>query len=402
MKILLAHNFYDSASPSGENQVYAIERALLRTRGHEVAEFSRHSDEILRQGVWGLLRGALATPWNPWMAARIRRRVEEFQPDVVHVHNTFPLLSPAIFHAIGSRSARVLTLHNYRLFCPAASPIRRDNIICTKCLDQHSVLPSIRHGCYRWSRTATVPLAVNVALHRFLQTWQQQVDAFIALTEFQRQLMIQAGLPVDRVFVKPNFFPGNPALVDWSQRENVVVFAGRLSEEKGVETLVSAWAQWGRKAPELRVLGDGPLRQQLERLAAGAPIKFMGQTTSAVAQSQIARAKLLILSSECFECFPMVIREAFAFGTPAAVTDVGPLPLIVQHGENGVVFKAQDAGALISEVSKAWLAPGMLERLGAQARRSFELLYTEKATYHLLMEVYEKAVARSRSLRGRQ
>jgi glycosyltransferase involved in cell wall biosynthesis len=332
------------------------------------------------------------------MATKIRAKVDEFRPDVVHVHNTFPLLSPAIFHAIGQRAARVLTLHNYRLFCPAAIPMRRDGTICTKCIDRHSVVPSIQHGCYRWSRVATVPLAVNVALHRFLGTWTQQVDAFIALTEFQRDLMVHAGLPPDRVHVKPNFFPGNPAPLGWSEREDVVVFAGRLKHEKGVETLVRAWLLWGAGAPELRILGDGPLRERLEHLAIGARINFMGQTPSNQAQAQISRAKLVILPSEWFECFPMVIREAFAFGTPAAVTDVGPLPGIVRHGKNGVIFDPHNPESLVREVREVWRAPGVLETLGAEARRTFELLYTEEQNYRSLKEIYEHAMSRSRVL----
>ncbi|MBK9198592.1 MAG: glycosyltransferase [Betaproteobacteria bacterium] len=183
---------------------------MLQSRGHEVAEFTRHSDEIRGPGVWGSIKGAAATPWNPWSARAIRQAVARFLPDVVHVHNTFPLISPAIFHALaGTGVARVLTLHNYRLFCPAAIPMRAGKV-CTDCLDRRSVLPALQHGCYRNSRLATVPLALNVALHRAAGTWAHQVDAFIALTEFQRQRVVDAGLPASRVFVKPNFYPGNP------------------------------------------------------------------------------------------------------------------------------------------------------------------------------------------------
>ena len=117
VKIVIAHNYYGSAAPSGENQVFEAERNLLRQRGNEVSEFLRHSDTIRAKGAWGALQGALSTPWNPFAAKAVRHTVEISHPDVVHVHNTFPLLSPAIFHAIGQRAARVLTLHNYRLFC---------------------------------------------------------------------------------------------------------------------------------------------------------------------------------------------------------------------------------------------------------------------------------------------
>ncbi|HNC14233.1 MAG TPA: glycosyltransferase, partial [Cyclobacteriaceae bacterium] len=223
MNVLQVHNYYGSSAPSGENQVFEAEGILLRQRNHEVHEFLRHSDAIRAKGIWGAVQGALSTPWNPFSANKIRQAVENIHPEVVHVHNTFPLLSPSIFHSIGYRAARVLTLHNYRLFCPAAIPMRAGRV-CTDCLDSHSVWPSLQHGCYRNSRLATLPLAANVALHRNLGTWTKQVDAFIALTEFQRERMIEAGLPASLVHVKPNFYPGNPVMSPWPERRDNVVF----------------------------------------------------------------------------------------------------------------------------------------------------------------------------------
>jgi glycosyltransferase involved in cell wall biosynthesis len=395
VRVLLVHDYYASSSPSGENVVFEVERKLLQARGHEVSEFVRHSDEIIRQGWWGLLKGAASTAWNPWMAAGIVRKLDEFHPDVVHVHNTFPLVSPSIFHAIGDRAATVLTLHNYRLFCSAAIPMRRNGVICTRCLDEHSVLPSIRLGCYRDSHIANLPLAASVALHRRIRTWTKHVDAFIALTEFQRSLMIKAGLPENLVFVKPNFFPGDPAPIDWHRRENTVVFAGRLSAEKGLISLVNAWAMWGERAPELLIIGDGPLRGDLEALARGLRIKFLGQMSAAAAQGHIAKAKLMVLPSIWFECFPMTIREAFAFGTAVAVSDVGPLPSIVQRGDSGLIFRAGNADSIFKTLQSAWDQPAVLAGLAAAARRTFETYYTEEINYAELLKIYDRALSRS-------
>lgn len=404
MKVLLAHNYYGSAAPSGENQVFEAEGNLLRQRGHEVSEFLRHSDTIRAKGAWGALQGAFSTPWNPFAAKAVRHTVEINHPDVVHVHNTFPLLSPAIFHAIGQRAARVLTLHNYRLFCSAAIPMRAGQV-CTDCLDRRSVLPALWHGCYRGSRLATLPLAANVALHRHLGTWTKQVDAFIALTDFQRERMIEAGLPADLVYVKPNFYPGNPDIVPWLDRQQSVVFAGRLTAEKGILALVRAWLMWGESAPELRIVGDGGMRAELEQLAATVPkvpIRFLGQLTGAAAQEEIARARLLALPSECFEGFPMVIREAFAFGTPAAVSNIGPLPSIVRQGENGVVFEPGDPQSLLQVIRAAWGKAGELEHLATGARCSYETMYNEDANYLMLMTIYERAMEVSQQRRDAQ
>ena len=401
MKIQLMHNFYGSAAPSGENRVFEAERELLKQRGHSVSEFVRHSDTIRAKGAWGALQGALSTPWNPFAAAAVRRAVAEQRPEVVHVHNTFPLLSPSIFYGIGGSAARALTLHNYRLFCPAAIPMRAGEI-CTECMDRQSVWPALRHGCYRNSRLATLPLATSVALHRRLGTWARQVDAFIVLSEFQRERMIEAGLPAELVHVKPNFYPGDPAVVPWADRNQSAVFAGRLTAEKGVRALVRAWLMWGESAPELRIVGDGDLRGELERLAAaspGVPIRFLGQLSAAAAQQEIARARLLVLPSESFETFGLVILEAFAFGTPAAASDLGPLPSIVRQGENGVVFRPADPQSLVETVRAAWELDGYLERLAGGTRRSFEELYSEEANYQMLMTIYEQAIEVSRRRR---
>ncbi|MEB3901400.1 glycosyltransferase family 4 protein [Pseudomonas putida] len=398
MRILLAHNFYSSKTPSGENQVFEAEKKLLEKNGNEVRVFTKHSDSIAEKGMLGILDAAIGTPWRSEVKREIGAILDEYNPDVVHVHNTFPLLSPAIFHGVGARAARVLTLHNYRLFCPAAIPMR-DGKVCTECLDKRSSKPSVIHGCYRDSRIATLPMAFNVTLHRMLGTWVKQVDAFIALSDFQRELMIEAGLPENKVFVKPNFYPGSPAIIPWAQREPYVVFVGRLTAEKGVVALIKAWQMWGDSAPELRIVGDGSLRKELEHMATGLPIRFLGQVSSKDAEGQIAGAQLQILPSEWFEGFPMVIREAFAFGTPAAVSNIGPLPSIVESGINGVVFQPANPTSLLNVVRNTWISKGELERLGAGARAAFEKHYNEFANYSKLMDIYAQAIKVSKNER---
>ncbi|MDO3720314.1 glycosyltransferase family 4 protein [Marinobacter sp. chi1] len=396
MRILLLHNFYGTEAPSGENVVFEAEKTLLEQRGHSVRLFTRHSDEIRGKGAAGTLAGALSTPWNPFSAKALSQLVAEFRPDVVHAHNTFPLLSPAVFHAVGKRAATVLTLHNYRLFCSAGIPMRAGRV-CTDCITRHSVQPALRHGCYRGSRVATVPLALNVAMHRRLGTWQQKVDAFVALSDFQRRLMAKGGLPAEKMHVKPNFYAGQPPVLPFDARDGQVVFVGRLGREKGVHTLIEAWRKWGSNAPKLKIVGDGPLRAELQNRAEGLPIVFAGQVGAEEAQQAIAHARLVVLPSECFEGFPMVVREAFAFGTPVAVSNLGPLPDIVRHGENGVVFEPANAASLLATVREAWQAPGLLPCLAEGARREFETKYNEQANYEILMNIYQQAVERNRA-----
>jgi glycosyltransferase involved in cell wall biosynthesis len=394
MKVLLAHCYYASGAPSGENRVVEAERRLLEAHGDQVFEFFRHNEELNANGVLGKLTAGLSAVWNPSAAGAIRRAATRLLPDVVHVHNTFPLLSPSIFRGVGRRAARVLTLHNYRIFCAAAAPMR-DGKVCTLCLDGRSAAPAVRHACYRQSRVATLPVAASIALHRRLGTWANHVDAFIALSEFQRELMVRSGLPRERVHVKHNFVPGAPRPGEWSRRRGVV-FAGRLSAEKGVATLLQAWRLWGREAPELRIVGDGALRGDLESAAEGLNVRFLGELPPEATSQEIAQAHLLVLPSQSFETFGLVVAEAFSVGTPVAVSAIGALPSIVREGDNGVLFPPGDPASLLAAVRQAWQDEPLLKRLGAGGRRSFEALYTEEANYAALMRIYERAIEASR------
>ncbi|MFB3918326.1 MAG: glycosyltransferase family 4 protein [Terriglobales bacterium] len=393
MRVLLVHNFYGSSAPSGENQVFKAERALLESRGNSVFVLIRDSDRVRSLGLYGEIRAGLSTPWNMRAADEIRTFVRRVKPDVVHVHNTFPLLSPAVFRAAGGTAARVLTLHNYRLFCAAAIPMRQKRV-CTECLDRGFALPAVQHGCYRGSRLATLPLAISVEVHRRLGTWQRDVEAFIALSEFQRDTMAGAGLPRKRIHVKPNFCVSDVMPRSWASRDDAVIYAGRLSVEKGVRDLIRAWSMWGPEAPELRIVGNGPLRAELEsasRECAGVRIRFLGQKNPAQTRDLIAACKLLILPSTWFETFGMVVCEAFAAGTPAAVSNLGALPSIVQEHVTGTIFPAGNPLQLLEAVRRVWVSPE-LEQMGVAARRRYEERFSDDANYSILMDVYEQAI----------
>ena len=393
MRVLLAHNHYGSAAPSGENAVFELEKEMLERRGHEVLTIERHSDGIRKKGMRGTVVGAISTPWNPFAARRVRSLIASFQPDVMHAHNTFPLLSPSIFSAARG-VARVLTLHNYRLVCPAAIPMRNGEV-CTECIDQRSARPSVVHGCYRDSRLATLPLATNVALHRTLGTWTKEVEAFIALSSFQKEMMAHAGLPDKKIEVKANFYPGDPQVTPLAERPEKVVFVGRMSEEKGAGDLVEAWLSWGEGAPVLKMIGDGPLKEALSNRAGRAKnISFTGQISEEEAQSEIASARLAVMPSRWFEGFPMVLREAFALGTPAAVSDLGPLPDIVKPAD-GVVFPVGDPKTLEGCLKALWADSGRLENMSRLSRQVFEERYTEDANYEELLSIYERAIERA-------
>ncbi len=351
LKILLVHNFYDSAIPSGENRVFLAEATLLRKKGNAVIEFTRHSDEFRERGVIGTFQGAFSTPWNPFSERKILSVLHHERPDIMHVHNFFPLLSPAIFYAAkGLGTATVMTLHNYRLFCAAGIPMRNGRP-CTLCLDRKSVAPALRYGCYRDSRAATIFMALMIMLHRTMHTWRSRVDAFIVMSDFQKCLMARAGLPDKAIHIKPQFYPNPPDPQPWAERVEKVIFIGRLGEEKGVQVLFEAWRAWGLDAPFLEVIGDGPLRISLSQAVVSGGLTnrvvFTGQLPFDETQQHLSSARLLVIPSLCFEGFPMVVREAFALGVPVIASRLGPLPDIVEEGVAGALFEAGNAQDLL-------------------------------------------------------
>ncbi len=319
------------------------------------------------------------------------------------MHNTFPLISPAVFYAArGSATATVMTLHNYRLFCAAAIPLR-DGSPCTACLDGKSVIPALRYCCYRGSRIATAFPAITIALHRAIRTWKSRVDAFIALTEFQRQQLAEAGLRKDLIYVKPPFYPDSPSFdsfVPWDKREEKAVFIGRLGPEKGVNFLIDAWMKWGGEAPFLEVIGEGQERKALERKAAARPgigkIHFTGQLPFEEVQGRLSHARVLVLPSVCYEGFPMVIQEAFALGVPVAASRIGPLPDIIDDGKVGILFSPGSSEDLLDAAKGLWGDSHTLEGMGKAARDKFESEHSADANYGVLLRIYQNAMSRRR------
>jgi glycosyltransferase involved in cell wall biosynthesis len=405
MKVILAHNYYGSSAPSGENAVFEAEAQLLRQRGHTVIELTRRSDEIRGQRAWGSIKGGLSTPWNPFSKRVAEKMISRERPDVFHVHNSFPLLSPSVFYAAqNSRTATVLTLHNFRTYCAAGIPMRGERP-CTDCLDRRSVVWALLHRCYRGSLAATAPMAAMIWLHRCLGTWQSKVDAFIALTEFQKDILCAAGLPRERVFVKPHFLADPPEPLPWNVREAKVLFIGRLGAEKGCHILLEAWRRWGSEAPRLEVIGEGPERSKLEALVNEAGlndrIAFPGQLSFEKVQESLGKARLLVLPSLCFEGLPMVIQEAYALGVPVAASRLGSMPCLIIEGITGTLFEAGNPNDLLEKVKNAWGETRRLAAWGEGARKEFDATFTADTNYRLLMQIYREAIGnRMKKIQG--
>ena len=386
MKILLGHNFYQSSSPSGEDQVYVAERAMLERAGHEVIPFERRNDDITH-GFGDRLRAAADATWSVSTHREISRLIALHRPDVAHFHNTFPLISPSAYAACQAAGVPVVqTLHNYRLICPGALLMRAGRP-CEDCVGTN-LLPSVRHGCYRQSRVATVAVASMLGIHRVRGTYRRDVDQYICLTEFARQNMIRGGLPAERITVRPNYLLDPPTA--GTGDGNYALYVGRLSTEKGVATLINAWQGIGLP---LKVAGDGPLRAELQQLcsAANVRVQFLGLVSRAEVAALMQQATFLVIPSEWYEGFPVTALEAFATATPLIVSNIGALAEIVRIPENGLSFEPGDAGALHDRVQEIMRDPGRLQAMRIANRALFEHSFAPARALPSLEAVYAMA-----------
>jgi glycosyltransferase involved in cell wall biosynthesis len=389
MRILVAHNYYQQ--PGGEDPCFAAEVALLRAHGHEVIAHTVHNDAIAGMG---RLEVAARTLWNPAAGRELRRLLRAHRPHIAHFHNTFPLLSPAAYHAARAENVRVVqTLHNFRLLCPNAL-FFRDGRVCEACLGRALPWPGVVHRCYRGSRAASATVAAMLAVHRALGTWRGTVDAYIALTEFARRKFLDGGLPEDRVVVKPNFVDPDPGRGEGTG--GYAVFVGRLSAEKGVETLLAAWQHLGGRVP-LKIVGDGPLAATVAQAAASAAgITWLGRRPMEDVYALVGEATCLVVPSACYEGFPRAVIEAFAKGTPVVASRLGAMAEVVDDGRTGLHFEPGNARDLAAQVQRLASEPAQRQQLRRAARQEYERKYTAAANYRTLLAIYEQVLGRTR------
>jgi glycosyltransferase involved in cell wall biosynthesis len=388
VKILLIHNHYSHAG--GEDEVFHRERALLRSTGHHVIEYTRHSAEVVEGGIWANAATALQTINAVESVEDLRSLLQKEKPDVAHFHNTFPLISPGAYYPCREAGIPVIqTLQNYRLICPAAT-LRRNGAICEECLDG-SLLRGVLHGCYRGSRPASAAVALMLAIHRRMNTWTKLVDRYVSPSEFVRRKFVQSGMPRERISVKPNFVYPDPGAR--TGKGEYALYIGRCSPEKGVGTLLQAWTLVGKDIP-LRIVGDGPVKKALQaqgEKAHLANVRFEGWIPQEEVRAILEHAAFLIFPSEWYEPFGLGIAEAFARGVPVIASPLGAVMEIVESGKTGLHFIPGDPKDLAAKVEWAWTHPTEMKAMGVAARAEYQAKYTAKRNYDLMMEIYRRA-----------
>jgi glycosyltransferase involved in cell wall biosynthesis len=384
LKILVVHNHYRQRG--GEDVVFQLEVEMLRARGHTVATYSRSNDEIRLNNPISKLVTLKNTIWSETSHREITSLLDEIGPDVVHVHNTFPLISLSIYSACAeSRVPVIQTLHNYRMYCSAGT-FFRDGRICETCVDGGR-WHGIRHGCYRDSRAATAAAAFIQSTHR-----HSEIARYIALTPFSQAKFIQNGIQPGSIRVKPNFVHPDPGSEDGPG--HYALFAGRLSPEKCAGTVLDAWSRINEIIP-LLIVGGGPELETLRREACRRNLKgvhFLGQTPRQTALTLMRAARFLVFSSGWYESFPLVIAESFACGRPVLCPKLGAMRDIVSDHRTGLHYDPANAAELAEKVLWAWTHPKELRRMGKEAREEYESKYTAEMNYPILLRIYEEAI----------
>ncbi len=383
LKILVAHGAYQQRG--GEDVAVEAEIDLLRSFGHHVMEYRRDNAAIKSEKRLNLLQ---QTIWSRTSASAIRELIGDEKPDVLHVHNTFPLLSPAIYWTAERAGVPVVqTLHNYRLLC-ASAMFLRDGNICEDCLGKLPWRGALRK-CYRGSTSQSTVLVGMLGIHRALGTYRNKINRYIALSEFSKRKFIAGGIPVEKLSVKPNFVDIPPP--QNSERKGGL-FVGRLSEEKGLKVLAEAL----RLSPNVNcsIVGAGP---QQDLISNTKQIRYLGSCSAEQVYAHMNAASYLVMPSIAFEHFPRTLVEAFACVLPVIASRLGPLAELIDDGETGLLFDPGSAQDLASKLRFAEARPDIMRQMGAKARAEYELKYTPQRNYQRLMGIYTDAISANKT-----
>jgi glycosyltransferase involved in cell wall biosynthesis len=378
MKIMVAHHFYASTAPSGENAAVRRDVEMLRDRGHDVRELFRHTDKIST--------GQLVHARQP--AHEFRRMIADaWRPDILHIHNLFPLLTMSVVRvAVGLGIPVVQTVHNYRRTCAAGTHFR-DGRICNDCSRYSLPWPALAHRCYRGSSLQTLPVVANQVLDAHLL---RNLDAHIALTEFMRSKLVDSHVPPEAVLVRPTSVPDpGPNRGGGSG----LLFVGRLTEDKGAMLLLNAWNRSASsQRRHLSIIGDGPQSDEVIAAASKSPsVTFLGRQSASAVQDAIRRSAAVIVPSLWYEGFPTVIVEAFAHSRPVIACTNANARTIVGQGGWLAEPNPRDLAATIDD---ALSAKTVLDQVGLRARTRYEAEMTPDSSYRILMSAYQTATER--------
>lgn len=385
VRVLLVHNRYRQRA--GEDHSFDAERALVAADDRiDLREHVVDSREIDGYGPLQKAAVPFRMSWSRRSAAALRRELAEHPRDVVHFHNTFPLVSPSGYRVCREHGARVVqTVRNFRQFC-ANGLLFRDGHPCEDCVGRLPQWPGVVHRCYHASAPQSAAVVAMQTVHSLRGTWRQEVDRYVVPTRFVRDKLGALGLPAERIAVKPDVV-AVPRLPERGGPRDHALYVGRLTPEKGIGTLLRAWP----RVPDLPlvVAGGGAeedaARTEARRLGLGGRVTFLGETTHGAALEAIATAVFVVIPSLSYETFGRTAVEAYACGTPVLASRTGALAETVVEGSTGLLFEPGDEGALAAAARR--LAPEAAE-LGPQARAHYDATYEPSLVHEQLVRLY--------------
>ncbi len=391
IRVLFVHNYYQFRG--GEDEMADLDTKLLEKNGHDVFFFWKHNKEINNYSPTEKISLVLKPTFSLQIYFKILKIISEFRPDVIHINNFFPLISPSVIYAgLRKKVPVVMSLHDFRLIC-ANGLLLRNSKICEKCFD--SPIFSLIYGCYRNSRTQTFPVYLMISLHKVLDTWSKGISAFITPSDFVRRKFIDAGFAANKIFVRPNYVEDDFVRRFENrgfQKGNYFVFVGRLSEEKGIKILLSAWDILKKENLrfKLKIAGDGPLMGYVRAKARENDlVEVLGFVKKENLVGVIAEAKAMIVPSIWYEVFGRTVIESYALGTPVLASKIGALKDIVIDGVTGALFEPTPQN-IIGKIKNT--TPEEIKSWGQNARKEYLNKYTEEIAYNNLIAIYESVV----------
>lgn len=379
-RVLMAHNYYKI--PGGEDTVFENEVNMLEKNGHKVIRYIRHNNEI-KGGIFNKLKLGIDTIFSFRTYREVKKLIEENNIDIVHVHNTLPLISPSIYYAARTKKIPVLqTLHNFRLLCPGAT-FSRNGKVCEACVNK-GLKEALKYKCYRNSIIETTLMYIMMKFHRIIDTYNK--INYITLTEFNKEKILNL-VKDDRVYIKPNFIETKEKIE--RKLEDYFVYIGRLDEIKGINFLVETWKEIDKNI-YLYVIGDGPERENIELFIKEnklSNIKILGFMERTNAFDIISKSRAIVVPSKWYEGFPMTIVESFALGVPVIGRSLGNIGEIINNGYNGLLFDDKNL-SLRYNIEKLFNDKNLNIELGNNAYSTFYKYYTDKENYKIMQTIY--------------
>jgi glycosyltransferase involved in cell wall biosynthesis len=395
MKVLLIHNFYKN--PGGEDTHVIQMKNILEKKGHIVVPYFMYSKDIDGYSIWQKTLLALKNVFSLRSYRKIIKLFKEENPDIAQVYNVTPLISPSVYFGLKEMNIPTIQIiQNFRYMCPNGLFLTRSGQTCEKCKNGNFINAIIRK-CYRNSYLQTIAQSINLYSHRKLGTFSKKIDIFVTTSEFSRKKFIESGLSPNKIMTINGFIDVDDLEPSWDSN-NYAVYMGRLSQEKGIYTLLKAFKEIS--SLDLKIIGEGPIRKELESYVSKEGkknIKFLGYIKGQKRFDILRRAKFMILPSECYDTFPFVVLESFALGTPVIGSKIGGIAEQIENGKNGLLFHPKDHFELQKEIKTLIENPDLVHSMRKYARKSAEERYSQEVGYNHFMEVYSQLISKKRN-----